>query len=224
MLASLLKNFRLVLGRSLRETGQALDRVGCKFSRDVGYLERLSRHRTLLPLDEIWPSHGASFISPSASLVGDVQVGNDCIVWYGAMLKGDLFAIRLGDSVVVGENTTIRNYHNMPNGLPHSTTIADNVVIGANSVLASCTIDSYCRVGAGSVICQGARLERGCVVLPGSVVSPGAVVPAYTVYGGNPAHFVRDAGEEDLTEFARLLGEERSAGETQASLLKALGH
>lgn len=224
MLASLLKNFRLILGRSLRETGQALDRVGCRMSRDVGYLERLSRHRTLMPLDEIWPSHGASFIAPSASLVGDVQVGSDCIVWYGAMLKGDQFGIRLGDSVVIGENCSIRNYRNMPNGVPHSTSIADNVVIGANCSLSSCTIDSYSRVGPGAVISQGARLEKGCVVLPGAVVSPGGVVPAYTVYGGNPAQFIRDAGEEDFTEFARLLGEERSAGDTQAALLKALGH
>ena len=224
MLASLLKNFRLVFGRSLRETGQALDRLGCKMSRDVGYMERLSRHRTLMPLDDTWPSHGASFIAPSAALVGDVRVGNDCVVWYNAMLKGDLYAIRLGDSVVIGENCSIRNYQNLPNGLPCSTNIADNVVIGANCSLASCTIDSYCRVGPGAVISKGARLERGCVVLPGAVVSPGAVIPAYTVYGGNPAHFIRDATEDDLTEFARLLGEERGAGESQASILQSLGH
>ena len=87
MIRALGKQLRMILGRALRETGQALDRTGSDFSRDVAYLENYSRHRKLMPIDQLWPSHGKSFIAPNASLNGEVLVGNNCAIWYGAVLK-----------------------------------------------------------------------------------------------------------------------------------------
>lgn len=224
MLAAFFHGVRLIVGRGLRETAQAIDRFGSDLTRDVAYFERSSRHRTLMPLNEVWPIHGTGFIAPTASLVGDVTLGNDCVVWYGAVLKGDVYGIKIGDSVTIGENSTVRTFPSLPNGIPSGVTIAHNVVIGAQCSMISCVIDSFTRVGAGTTINPGARIERGVVILPGSVITPGAQISAYTVWGGNPAHFIRDVGEEDLAEFARVLAEERNAGESQAAVLKAIGH
>lgn len=224
MLNSLIKGFRIVLGKAFRESGQALDRVGSRLTNDVAFLERNSRHRRLFSLSHLWPSHGRSFIAPSACLAGQVQVGDNCVVWYGASLRGDSSAIRLQDSVVIGENSSVVNFHSLPGVLPKSTNINSNVLIGEQVTLISCTIDSFVHVGSGSVVQQGAKLERGAVLQPNSVINPGTTVPAYTVWAGNPAQYVRDVNPEDVKKFETALIAQIEQGKANADLLRSLGH
>merc|ERR1712000_398365 len=78
------------LGRGVRETGQALDRVGCKIQGNLAFVEELSRHRRLAPLYDKWPSVGKKvFIAPNASVIGDVQIRDGASVWYGAVLRSE---------------------------------------------------------------------------------------------------------------------------------------
>mmetsp|Transcript_10476 Transcript_10476/g.15680 ORF Transcript_10476/g.15680 Transcript_10476/m.15680 type:complete len:225 (+) Transcript_10476:959-1633(+) len=224
MLNAISKQFRLLVGRGLRESAQALDRAGSRMTGDVAYLERYSRHRKLMPLDEQWPSHGESFIAPSACLAGQVMVGNNCSVWYGSVLRGDASPIRIGDNVFIGENTTMTTVSNLPEGIPNSTNIADYVIIEDNVTLISCLVDSYVRIGRGAVVQPGAKLERGCIILPNTVVSPGQVVPAYTVWQGNPAQFVRDTTPQDVEAFEKSFNSEVQAARTHLDLLTHLGH
>ena len=214
----------MIIGRALRETGQALDRVGSAMTKDVAYLERYSRHRKLMPLDELWPSHGKSFIAPNASVIGEVLIGNNCAIWYGSVLKGDLSAIRIDDNVYIGENTTLHTVATLPKGIPNSITIANDVVIEEHCSLISCIIDKKVRIGAGSCIQQGARIETYAILLPGSIVSPGSTVPAFSVYGGSPAKYIRDVTPQDIDLTEAAIKTQAEQALRNSELLSSLGH
>ena len=70
-------------------------------------MENYSRHRTFMPIYELLPSAGKSFVAPNATLCGEVLVGNGCSIWYNAVLRGDDMAIRLGDNVSTGEGSVL---------------------------------------------------------------------------------------------------------------------
>lgn len=224
MLFTLAKQVGMILGRGLRESGQALDKVGSIMTRDVAFKENYSRHRKLMCLDQLVPSHGKSFISPNSTLIGEVLVGNGCSVWYGAVIRGDYSAVRINDNVHIGENTVLHTVNWLPHGVPNSLNINKNVVIGPNCIVASCVIDSDVWIQSGAVVQQGAKIEKGAIVLTGAVVGPGNTVPAYTVFGGYPAKYVRDLTEQDMLEKENALKEAREQAQSNHELLTSLGH
>mmetsp|Transcript_95218 Transcript_95218/g.142681 ORF Transcript_95218/g.142681 Transcript_95218/m.142681 type:complete len:118 (+) Transcript_95218:93-446(+) len=114
----------------LRETGLALDINGSKLTKDIAHLENLSRHRNVMPLYEFQPSVSKdAFIAPNCTIVGDVLVGCNSAIWYGAVLRGDNNAIRIGLGSIVGDNSIIDTTHSLPTGVPISTNIGNNVTI-----------------------------------------------------------------------------------------------
>ncbi|OMJ73505.1 hypothetical protein SteCoe_27805 [Stentor coeruleus] len=224
MLIASVKQLRMILGKALRETGQAIDRAGSSMTRDVAYMERYSRHRKLMPLDQLWPSHGKSFIAPNASLIGEVLVGTNCAIMYGAVLRGDISALRIDDNVIIGENTIVQTVGLLPDGIPKSVTIASGVLVEPHCSLTSCVVDTGVWICTGSVVQQGAKLEQGCILLPGSVVSPGFTVPAFSVFGGSPAKMVRDVSLKDLEAFQDALKKASEQAQRNDELLTSLGH
>ena len=224
MLFAVTKQLSMIIGNALRESGQALDRLGSKLTRDVAYMEKYSRHRKLMPLDQLWPSHGASFIAPSSSLIGQVQVGNNSSVWYGVVLRGDQSAIRVEDNVHICENSVIQTIKCLPRGVPNSVNIASDVLIEAGCNVSSALIDSGVWVQAGSVVQQGAKIERGAILLTGTVVPPGHTVPAFTVFGGYPGKFVRDVSENDLKNKEKAFRDVAEQAKRNQELLLSLGH
>jgi carbonic anhydrase/acetyltransferase-like protein (isoleucine patch superfamily) len=224
MLVAVAKQLRMMLGKALRETGQALDRAGSSMTRDVAYMERYSRHRKLMPIDQLWPSHGKSFIAPNASLIGEVLVGTNCAVMYGAVLRGDISAVRIDDNVIIGDNSTIQTVGLLPDGVPKSVTIASGVLVEPHCSLTSCIVDTGVWIGSGSVVQQGAKLEQGSVLLPGSIVSPGFTVPAFSVFGGSPAKMVREVTLKDVSAFQDALKRASEQAQRNDELLASLGH
>ena len=224
MLFAVTKQLAMIFGAALRETGQALDRAGSKMTRDVAYMEKYSRHRKLMPIDQLWPSHGKSFIAPSSSLIGEVQVGNDSSVWYGVVLRGDQSAIRIDDNVHICENSVIQTIKCLPRGIPNSVNIARDVLIEAGCNVSSALIDSGVWIQAGCVVEQGSKVERGAILLAGTVVPPGHTVPAFTVFAGYPGKFVRDVNEDDLRNKERAFKEVAEQARRNHELLLSLGH
>lgn len=142
------------------------------------YYEKLLRHRNLVPLYDLWPEHQNSFIAPSATVVGEVELEANVTVWYNSVLRGDINKILIKNGSVVCENSVIITASTLPTGIKAEVFIGTNCYIGPRSTLYSCTLLDYVHIGAGSVICEGARLESNCVILPGSVVPPGRLIPA----------------------------------------------
>jgi carbonic anhydrase/acetyltransferase-like protein (isoleucine patch superfamily) len=204
---SVFRRFLYHLGYLARETGQALDRAGCFLQGNFAYREALylSRHRQIMNLVDRKPiiSPQVQFIAPNAAIIGDVAIGAASSVWYGAVIRGDV------NKVVIGERTNVQDravIHVASGGgkleraLP--TFIGNEVTIGHGAILHACAVEDQAVVGMGAIVLDGSRVESGAVIGAGSVLPPGTVVGAGQLWLGTPARFVRLVSAEEKQQFA----------------------
>ena len=133
------------------------------------------------------------YVAPNATIVGDVVIGDHSSVWFGAVLRGDIFPIRIGARTNVQDNAVVHVV-----GGEASTQIGDDVTIGHQALLHGCTVGSSCLIGMGSILLDGVVVEDECLIAAGSLVRPGARVPARSLVAGHPAKVVRTLGDADL--------------------------
>ena len=133
------------------------------------------------------------FLADNAAIIGDVEMGNDCSIWFGAVLRGDVHSIRIGNKVNIQDNATIlATYKKSP------TNIGNNVSIAHNAVIHGCTIKDNVLIGMGAIVLDDAVVESNTIVAAGSVVTKGTVVESGWVYAGTPAKKMKHLGEELL--------------------------
>jgi len=194
-----MQRLALGLGKAMRETGQALDRMGMRGQDNWAFLEKICRHRPLMNLFDQRPLiHDNVFVAPNASVIGNVNVMDSASIWYGAVVRGDQSPIQIGGFTSIGDRSTILSIATNPTGFAARTFVGNWVTVGQNCVLKGCTIDDYANIGDGSVIQEGAYVESYGVLEAGSVLPVGARVPKGEVYGGNPAVFVRKVPKNDM--------------------------
>lgn len=197
------KRFAYELGRALRETGQALDRVGLRAIEKPIFKEPFSRHRPVMNLYEKhpWVQNGV-FVAPNATVVGRVDIQAYSSVWYGAVIRGDNNEVDIGMYTSVGDRAVITTARSTEGHVVAGVSIGSYVTIGPGALLQSCTIEDSAVIGAGAVIMEGALVEKGAIVAEGAVVHPGRRIPAGQVWGGSPAAYLRDVskGEAAHTE------------------------
>ena len=140
------------------------------------------------------PNFGKNcFLADNAAIIGDVEMGNDCSIWFGAVLRGDVHSIRIGNKVNIQDNATIHaTYKKSP------TNIGNNVSIAHNAVIHGCTIKDNVLIGMGAIVLDDAVVESNTIVAAGSVVTKGTVVESGWVYAGTPAKKMKQLGEELL--------------------------
>ena len=140
------------------------------------------------------------FLAENAVIIGDVEMGNDCSIWFSAVIRGDVHSIKLGNKVNVQDNATIHaTYQKSP------TTIGDNVSIAHNAVVHGCTIHSNVLIGIGAVILDDVIIESNCLIAAGAVVTKGMHLKSGGVYAGIPAKRIKEADEKLLNgEIARI--------------------
>jgi carbonic anhydrase/acetyltransferase-like protein (isoleucine patch superfamily) len=129
-----------------------------------------------------------AYVAERATVVGDVEVGARSSIWPGAVVRGDLAAIRIGEDSNVQDNAVV---HADP-GLP--CTIGDRVTIGHAAVVHGCVVGDDCLIGIGALVLNGARLGNGSVVAAGALIPEGMAVPPGSVVVGIPG---RVRGEVD---------------------------
>ena len=133
------------------------------------------------------------FLADNAAIIGDVKMGDDCSIWFGAVLRGDVHSIRIGNKVNIQDNATIHaTYKKSP------TNIGNNVSIAHNAVIHGCTIKDNVLIGMGAIVLDDAVVESNTIVAAGSVVTKGTVVESGWVYAGTPAKKMKQLGEELL--------------------------
>lgn len=133
-----------------------------------------------------------AFVTPGAYLIGDVTLGEHASVWFGAVVRGDVNKITIGDYTNVQDNVVI---HVTSGG--HATHIGKRVTIGHKAVLHACTIGDDCLIGMGCVILDGAEIGEGSVVAAGALVTPGKKFPPGSMILGSPARAVRPVRPEE---------------------------
>jgi carbonic anhydrase/acetyltransferase-like protein (isoleucine patch superfamily) len=133
------------------------------------------------------------FIAATAVVAGDVNVGDESSLWFGAVVRGDCFPIRIGARTNLQDNVVVHVLAGQA-----ATTIGDEVTIGHAAIVHGCTIGHRCLVGMGSIVLDGAVLGDDSLLAAGSLVTPGSVFPARSVIVGRPARFVRQVNDEDL--------------------------
>jgi carbonic anhydrase/acetyltransferase-like protein (isoleucine patch superfamily) len=147
----------------------------------------------LLPVNGVWPTLGRDvFIAPNATVIGDVVLGDDVSVWFGAVLRGDIGPIRIGPRTNVQDLACIHLTHGVS-----TTNIGADVTIGHGAILHGCTVGDGCLIGMGSVLLDNAQIGAGSVIAAGSIVPPRMQVPPRSLVRGNPGRVVRAVTDEE---------------------------
>jgi carbonic anhydrase/acetyltransferase-like protein (isoleucine patch superfamily) len=139
------------------------------------------------------------YLAPTAAVVGDVELGDEVSVWYGAILRGDVGHIRIGRRTNVQDLACIH----MSRDISHAD-IADHVTIGHNAVIHGARIGTGALIGIGSILLDNAVIGEECLVAAGSLVPADFNAPPRVLVRGSPAKVVRDLSEEEWTLGRRL--------------------
>ena len=131
------------------------------------------------------------FIAENAVIVGDVVVGNQCSIWYNAVLRGDVHYIKMGDKVNIQDNATVHCTY-----LKSPTTIGNNVSIGHNAIVHGCTIYDNVLIGMGAIVMDDCVVESNSIIAAGAVVTQGTHVESGSIYAGVPAKKIKDISLE----------------------------
>ncbi|KAJ6931814.1 gamma carbonic anhydrase 1 [Populus alba x Populus x berolinensis] len=192
------------VGFWVRETGQALDRLGCRLQGNYYFQEQLSRHRTLMNIFDKAPVVDKdAFVAPGASVIGDVLVGRGSSIWYGCVLRGDVNSISVGSGTNIQDNSLVHVAKSNLSGKVLPTIIGDNVTVGHSAVLHGCTVEDEAFVGMGATLLDGVVVEKHAMVAAGALVRQNTRIPTgefdvKQVWGGNPAKFLRKLTDEEI--------------------------
>lgn len=138
------------------------------------------------------PKVGARvFVAPGAAIVGDVTLGDDVSIWYGAVLRGDLAAVSVGARSNIQDGTVV---HVADGG---ACAVGEDVVVGHRAMLHACRVEDGCLIGMQATILDGAVIGHGSVVGAGALVTQRTIIPPRSLVLGSPARIVRALEEKD---------------------------
>jgi carbonic anhydrase/acetyltransferase-like protein (isoleucine patch superfamily) len=137
--------------------------------------------------------HPTAFIEESAQVIGDVRVGAQSSVWFNAVVRGDVFHIRIGERTNIQDGTVIH----VSSGT-HATILEDEVTVGHNATLHGCYVERGSLIGIGAIVMDGVRVGAESLVAAGALVSPGTQIPPRSLVMGAPARVKRPLNEEEL--------------------------
>ena len=141
----------------------------------------------ILPVNDKMPQFGDDvFLAPNATVIGDVEMGRQCSVWFNAVIRGDVNSIRMGDKVNVQDGAVIHCTFEKTKAI-----IGDRVSIGHNAIVHGCEIHDDVLIGMGAIVMDNAVIESGSIVAAGAVITEGTRVRAGELFAGVPARFVK---------------------------------
>ena len=141
--------------------------------------------------DGIMPKIDESvFIAENATVIGDVVLGKDVSVWYGAVLRGDMTPIYVGEGSNVQDNATLHG------GKGYNTVVGKNVTIGHNAIVHGATVEDNVMIGMHATVLNGAKIGRNSIVAAGALVKENAVIPENSLVVGVPGKVIRTIDEE----------------------------
>lgn len=140
----------------------------------------------------IKPKWGADcYLAENATIVGDVTLGNECSVWFNAVVRGDVHSIKIGNRVNIQDGAIIHCTYKK-----HPTQIGDNVSIGHNALVHGCTVHNNVLIGMGSIVMDNCVVHSNSIVAAGAVLLENTIVESGCIYAGVPAKKVKEINEE----------------------------
>ena len=152
----------------------------------------------IIPCRNKTPKIGENcFIAPNATIIGDVEMGNDCSVWFNAVVRGDVNSIKIGNKVNIQDGAIVHcTYENLDAGQKGTkVVIGDNVSIGHNALVHGCTIEDNVLIGMGAIVMDNCYIEKNALIAAGAVVLENTRVEAGSIYAGVPAKKVKQLEE-----------------------------
>lgn len=130
------------------------------------------------------------FVAETAVIIGDVTMGDDCSIWYNAVLRGDVNSIKIGNKVNIQDNAMVHcTYQKSP------TTIGNNVSVGHNAIVHGCTIKDNVLIGMGAIVMDDCVVESNSIVAAGAVVTANTIIKEGEIWAGVPAKKVKDISQ-----------------------------
>jgi carbonic anhydrase/acetyltransferase-like protein (isoleucine patch superfamily) len=138
------------------------------------------------------PQFGSNcFLAENATVVGEVYMGDNCTVWFNAVVRGDVQSIHIGNDTNIQDGAVIHGTYQKSN-----TTIGNNVSIAHNAVVHGCKVEDNVLIGMGAIIMDGAVIGSNSVIAAGAIVLPGTVVEPNSIYAGMPAKRIKEISAE----------------------------
>ena len=154
----------------------------------------------ILPVKDKYPEIGEnSFIAENATIVGDVVVGNNCSVWFNAVIRGDVNAITIGNESNIQDGAVIHATY-----LKASTHIGNRVSVGHNAIVHGCTVQDNVLIGMGAIVMDHAIVEEYCIIAAGSVVLENTICETGFLYAGTPAKKIKPITDEQRALLNKL--------------------
>lgn len=145
------------------------------------------------------PKFGSNcFFADGSVIVGEVTMGNNCTVWFNAVVRGDVHSITIGDNTNIQDGAVVHCTYQKA-----KTVIGSNVSIAHNAIMHGCTVEDNVLVGMGAIVMDDAVIGAGSVIAAGAIILPKTIVEPNSVYAGIPAKRVKDVGEEMKEVIAR---------------------
>ena len=156
----------------------------------------------ILPVNGKEPRFGQNcYLAENATLVGDVVMGDDCSVWFTAVVRGDVNYISIGDKVNIQDGAIIHcTYQKCP------TIIGNLVSIGHRAIVHGCTIEDNVLIGMGAIVMDNVVVKKNAIIAAGAVVLENTIVESGTIYAGTPARKVKDLDEANFKTLIERIG------------------
>jgi carbonic anhydrase/acetyltransferase-like protein (isoleucine patch superfamily) len=148
------------------------------------------------------PKWGSNcFLAENATVIGDVQMGNDCSVWFQAVVRGDVHYIKIGNKVNIQDGAILHcTYQKAP------LNIGNFVSIGHRAIVHGCTIEDNVLVGMGAIVMDNVLVKQNVIIGAGSVVTENSVLESNSIYAGVPAKKVKDMDPEKFADLIERIG------------------
>ena len=143
------------------------------------------------------PSFGKNcFVAHTAVIIGDVTIGDNCSIWYGTILRGDVGPLTIGNDCNIQDGVILHSTNEIS-----CVRIGNRVSIGHGAIIHGCTIEDEVLVGMGAIVMDNAVLKTGCLIAAGALVPANMVCESGYIYGGSPAKVLKKLDEAKMKEF-----------------------
>lgn len=154
----------------------------------------------ILPVKNVYPEVGKDcFVAENATIVGDVILGNNCSVWFNAVIRGDVNYIKIGNNTNIQDGAVIHCTY-----LKAGTDIGNNVSIGHNALVHGCKLHDHVLVGMGAIVMDNAVVEEYCIIAAGAIILENTVCESGYLYAGIPAKKIKPLTEEQREMLKKL--------------------